>query len=120
MGDTLPRFEIEPLSEEDGGGYLISFPDYPGCIADGETPEEAVKEGQKALYSYIETLKELGRPLPAANAGAFSGKWSQRVPKSLHAALAMRAAREGVSFNTLCIALLAEGVGRREADDKGR
>ena len=29
---VLPRFEIRPLSAEEGGGYLIEFPDYPGCI----------------------------------------------------------------------------------------
>ncbi|MDK9722664.1 MAG: type II toxin-antitoxin system HicB family antitoxin [Rhodospirillales bacterium] len=114
MGNSLPRFEIEPLSQEDGGGYLIRFPDYPGCIADGETPEEAIAEGRDALQSYVETLKELGRPIPKAGEDAFSGKWSQRVPRSLHAALARRAALEGVSFNTLCVALLAEGIGKRE------
>ena len=37
--DDYP-FEIRPLSEEDGGGFLITFPDLPGCMADGETPEE--------------------------------------------------------------------------------
>ena len=33
-------FIIRPLSKEDGGGYLIEFPDLPGCISDGETIEE--------------------------------------------------------------------------------
>ena len=36
-------FEIRQLSEEEGGGYLISFPDLPGCISDGETIEEAIE-----------------------------------------------------------------------------
>jgi len=114
MGETLPRFEIEPLSEDDGGGYLIRFLDYPGCIADGGTPEEAILAGRDALQSYVRTLEELGRPLPQTGEEAFSGKWSQRAPKSLHAALIRRAASEGVSLNTLCVALLAEGIGRRE------
>ncbi|MGH9646380.1 MAG: toxin-antitoxin system HicB family antitoxin [Bryobacteraceae bacterium] len=42
---------------------------------------------------------------------ASSGQWRQRVPKSLHARLVARAAREGVSFNMLVTALLAEGLG---------
>lgn len=108
----LPRFEIKPLLEEDGGGYMIEFPDFPGCIADGATPEEAMREGRDSLQSYIGSLKELGRKVPESG-GAFAGQWRQRVPKSLHAALVRRAANEGVSLNTLVTAMLAEGVGRR-------
>jgi len=55
----MPRFEVSPLSEEDGGGYLISFPEYPGCIADGETIEQAISEGRDALKAYQHFLKEV-------------------------------------------------------------
>jgi antitoxin HicB len=58
---NLPRFETRPLSEEEGCGTLIEFPDFPGCIADGETPEEAIAQGLDALTSYQKTLEELGR-----------------------------------------------------------
>ena len=109
---NLPRFEIRPLSTEEGGGYLVEFPDFPGCMADGETPEEALVEGRDALTSYVETLKALGRPLPTSGS-AYGGQWRQRVPKSMHAALARRAAREGVSLNLLVTTILAEGLGRR-------
>ena len=112
--ETLPRFEIRPLTPEEGGGYLVEFPEYPGCIADGESPEEALREGRDALVSYLRTLDELGRPVP--NSGdVYGGQWRQRVPKSLHAALARRAQQEGVSLNMLVTALLAEGLGRRNA-----
>jgi antitoxin HicB len=114
--ETLPRFEIRPLTEEEGSGYLVEFPDYPGCIADGETPEDALKEGRDALKSYIETLKELGRAVPEVG-DVYGGQWRQRVPKSLHAALARRADREGVSLNMLATTLLAEGLGRRSVTD---
>jgi antitoxin HicB len=109
----VPRFEIRPLTEMEGGGYLVEFPDYPGCIADGETPEEAIREGIDALNSYCRTLEELGRPVPATGE-VYGGQWRQRVPKSLHAALARRAEREGVSLNTLAATMLAEGLGRRQ------
>lgn len=112
MIEDLPRFEIRPLTEQEGGGYLVEFPDYPGCIADGETPEEAVREGRDALLSYKQTLAELGRAIPVTGE-AYGGQWRQRVPKSLHAALARRAEHEGVSLNMLVTALLAEGIGRR-------
>jgi len=60
----LPRFEVRPLSSAEGGGYLVEFPDYPGCMADGETPEEAIREAREALASYLATLEELGQPEP--------------------------------------------------------
>ena len=113
----LPRFEMRPLTDEEGGGYLIEFPDYPGCLADGETPKEAMNEGVDALQSYKSTLQELGRPIPEAG-GVYGGQWRQRVPKSLHAALARRADHEGVSLNMLVTTMLAEGLGRRIADQK--
>ena len=112
MTNELPRFEIRPLVQEEGGGYLIEFPEYPGCVADGETPEEAMVEGADALESYRNTLRELGRPIPASG-DVYGGQWRQRVPKSLHAALARRAEHEGVSLNMLVTTMLAEGLGRR-------
>jgi len=81
-------------------------------MADGETPEEAIREGADALASYLETLKALGRD-PPATGDLYAGQRRQRVPRSLHAALARRAAREGVSLNMLVTTMLAEGLGRR-------
>jgi antitoxin HicB len=112
--NELPRFEIRPLGEAEGGGYLVEFPDYPGCIADGETPEEALREGRDALKSYLGTLRELGRDIPVVGS-SYSGQWRQRVPKSLHAALAHRASLEGVSLNVLVTTMLAEGLGHRNS-----
>lgn len=47
----LPHITIKPLSIEDGGGYLIEFPDFPGCMADGETQEVAIREERNAMLS---------------------------------------------------------------------
>ncbi len=112
-------FTIRALAADEGGGYLIQFPDLPGCIADGATPEEAMREGRDALKSWLGTMKALGRPIPPpGSAGRFSGKWVMRVPKSLHRRLTERAHDEGVSLNGLATALLAEGLGRRTARRK--
>ena len=53
-------FAIRPLSEEECGGYLIEFPDVPGCISDGETPEEAIRNGRDALKACLATMREFG------------------------------------------------------------
>ncbi len=109
-------FELSPLSDEDGGGWLIVFPDFPGAVmSDGETPEEALANGRKALDCVIAVYEEDGRVLPAPGEGpGISGKFNLRTPKRLHAMLNKAAKHEGVSMNTLAVALLAEGLGRRE------
>jgi len=56
---------IEPLSEEDGGGFLARVPDLPGCMSDGETPEEAVTNVQDAIAVWIEAAHDLGHVVPA-------------------------------------------------------
>ena len=58
-------FEIRPLAQNEGGGYLIHFPDLPGCISDGKTPEEAIANGADALQGWLETRHERGLPVPA-------------------------------------------------------
>ena len=55
---------IEPLRPVDGGGYLATVPDLPGCMSDGETPEEAIANVQDAIMEWIEMAGELGRPVP--------------------------------------------------------
>lgn len=113
--DDYP-FEIRPLSKAEGGGFLISYPDFTECISDGETVEEAIANGRDALMATIAVLEVKGLPVPAPNSGGVaSGKFVARVPKSIHAQLAMRARAEGVSLNTLVLTLLAEGLGRRES-----
>jgi antitoxin HicB len=55
---------VSPLSVEDGGGFTAVVPDLPGCMSDGETPEEAVSNVQDAIAVWIESAQELGRPVP--------------------------------------------------------
>lgn len=107
---------IKPLSEVDGGGYLVEYLDLPGCMADGKTIEEALKEGEDALSAWIKSAQADGEPIPKPNSiDKFSGQWRIRVPKSLHAKLDSKAKLEGVSLNTLAVALLAEGIGRKNS-----
>jgi antitoxin HicB len=102
---------LRKLTQAEGGGYLAEFPDLPGCMAEGETPEEALRESQDALQSYLASVKAHGDKLPAPTEAV----WRQRAPKSLHRRLQIEAEREGVSFNTLVISMLAESVGRKDA-----
>lgn len=106
-------FTIRPLSEEEGGGFAIEYPDLPGCISDGDTPEEAIRNGCDAVQAYLLSCVQHGDPIPKPSEA--SGQWRQRVPRSLHARLVARARQEGVSLNTLVTAMIAEGLGNRRA-----
>ena len=113
-------FEVRPLPDEDGGGFLISFPDFSECISDGETVEEAIVNGRDALKATIAALKARKLPVPAPNSGsAASGRIMARVPKTVHAQLATRAKAEGVSLNTLVLTFIAQGLGASAASPQG-
>ncbi len=105
-------FIIRHLSNEEGGGYLIEFPDLPGCMSDGDTIEQAINNGQDAVDAWIAAAREMNRHIPKpGELESQSGKWVQRVPKSIHLRLVNRAKEEGVSLNTLVIMMLSESLG---------
>lgn len=107
-------FTVRHLSDEEGGGYLAEAHDLNGCIADGETIDEAIHNLQDAITSWIKTAQELGHSIPEpSDESKFSGKWVVRTPKSIHHRLVELAKREGVSLNTLTVSLLAEGLGHK-------
>ena len=55
---------IERLAESDGGGYLATVPDLPGCMSDGASPEEALKNVQEGIASWVEAAKEWKQDVP--------------------------------------------------------
>lgn len=108
-------FTIRHLSPEDGGGYLIEFPDLPGCISDGETIEETIENGIDAVQCWIQAATAAKREIPKPDdLGSVSGKWVQRVPKSLHKRLTLQAREDGVSLNMLVVSMIAQSLGERK------
>jgi antitoxin HicB len=103
------RFTVRPLSKDEGGGYLVEYPDIPGCMSDGETIEEAIANGREALRDCIAVFRESGRkpPKPVVEAA----QWRQRLPRTLYSKLTRRAESEGVSINSLVTAIIAEAIG---------
>jgi len=104
---------VRPLPEHDGGGYVATVPDLPGCMSDGETMTDAIDNVEGAIESWAATAETMGREVPKP--GSTVGQWRQRVPKSLHVELKQIAQSEGVSLNMLVAAFLAESVGCRSA-----
>ena len=102
---------VHPVPEDEGGGFMVSVPDLPGCIADGETIDEAIAEARDAFDAWVMAEMEDKGRLPAPK--TYSGQFVQRIPKTLHMRLAERAKCEGISLNQLAATLLAEGLASR-------
>lgn len=56
---------VEPLSKSDGGGFVAFVPDLPGCMSDGETPEDALANVRDAIEEWIAAARDLGHEIPA-------------------------------------------------------
>lgn len=60
---------IEPLPASEGGGFAAIVPDLPGCMSDGDTPEEAIVNVQDAILTWIEAAKEANWDVPKPSSG---------------------------------------------------
>lgn len=52
------RFKVV-LEPSDEGGFTVYVPSLPGCISEGETEEEALKNIQEAIELYLEPEDEM-------------------------------------------------------------
>ncbi len=60
------KYEMITYWSEEDQAYIVEVPELPGCMADGKTYQEAVRNAEKIIEEWIETAKELGRPIPQA------------------------------------------------------
>jgi predicted RNase H-like HicB family nuclease len=59
-----PRYEMIIYWSADDNAYIVEVPELPGCMADGKTYEDAVKNALKIIDEWIITAKEIGRKIP--------------------------------------------------------
>lgn len=110
MSAPQNRVEIRPLNEDEGGGWLATFPDMPDCMSDGETPEEALSNAAEAERAWLAANNIWGKSKAEKPARLVA-----RLPRSLHRSLRERASEDGVSVNTMMVTLLAHGLGEIDA-----
>lgn len=106
MNAPKNKIALRPLTEEEGGGWLATFPDLPGCMSDGETPEEALRHAAEAEIAWLAAHRKWGKVKAEKPARLVA-----RLPRSIHRDLQERATEEGVSINTMMVTLLAHGLG---------
>ena len=58
------RYEVIIYWSKDDNSFVVEVPELPGCMADGQTYAEAVKNAEEIIDEWIETARKLGRPIP--------------------------------------------------------
>jgi antitoxin HicB len=63
MKQTRMRYTVL-MDKNETGGYTVTVPSLPGCVSEGDSWDEALKNIEEAIAGYIETLKILKKPVP--------------------------------------------------------
>lgn len=99
------------LVRDEEGVFVASHPDLLGCLAQGETANEAVANLDEARQAWISHRFEMGLPIPEPVDEDYSGKFLLRMSPALHSALAREARRQQLSLNQLISNVLSEYLG---------
>jgi len=101
------RMEVIPDTAE--GGYVVRFPELPGCLTCADTLEEAIRNAADCKKEWLTAAMEDGSDIPEpVSEDEYSGQFKLRIPKSLHKSLAEHSKAEGISMNQYCLYLLAK------------
>lgn len=111
MKDSFDGFSINLFQDEDGD-WTAHFNELPEISGFGDSSEEALSALAEAWGLVKESCIARGEKPPVApSKKKYSGQFNVRIDKRIHRALAMEAARNGLSLNALVAQKLAKVVG---------
>ena len=58
------RYEMIVYWSEEDNAYVVEVPELPGCMADGQTYQEAITNAEAVIQEWLQTAQELGRSIP--------------------------------------------------------
>lgn len=100
------------VPDAESGTFTAWILEFPGCVAQGDSPSEAYERLEAAAESWIEAALEMQQEIPQpATDAQFGGKFALRLPRSLHRQVAQLAELDGTSLNQFIVATLAEKAG---------
>lgn len=106
---------VRRLTPDPSGGFTATIHEFPGCIAEGNTADEALQNLEKTAISWINSAKFNGYPVnPPIDYEGASGKIALRISRRLHQLAAERADLEGVSLNQFIGNALAHYLGQQD------
>lgn len=111
------EYPFHVIADPDGG-YVIKYPDLPGCLTQIDHVDEVGPMATEIRELWIETSYEQGHDIPLPTyPEEYSGKFNLRIPRSLHRRLAEAAERDGVSLNQFVLMLLTQGIASYDNDE---
>ena len=121
--NTLNEYLRAPYTRvivpDEDGRYVAEILEFEGCVADGETEAQALKNLAKVTKAWVSARLSSGMFIPEAfGMPEMSGRFALRLPQSLHSKVAVYAEREGVSMNTFVVNSLAGSVGALDFIDR--
>lgn len=101
-------YRMEIVEDKEEGGFVVAYPDLPGCITCGATVEAAIENAEDAKRAWLASALEDGMEIQEPGSlEDYSGQFKLRIPRSLHRLLAEHSKREGISMNQYCVYLLS-------------
>ena len=95
---------VQEMNDESGHYFYGRVLELDGCQSTGDTLEELYQNLNEAMEGYLEVKQENNLPIPIPEtSNNYSGKFTVRLPKTLHQKLAIEADKEGISLNQLVL-----------------
>ena len=61
---AIPKHEVIIYWSDDDQSFISEVPELPGCPADGKTHRDALRNVETVILEWLETARDLGRPIP--------------------------------------------------------
>lgn len=114
---TPPCYPITLIPCENGG-FVAKIAELSGCIAQGDTAEEALTSLEEVKSLWLESAQEHGDEIPSPSSDrSFSGRLLVRMPRGLHRELSEAALDAGCSLNQYVVYLLGQRIVLHQVKD---
>jgi predicted RNase H-like HicB family nuclease len=112
LAAEIVRLYTRIILPAEEGGFTGEILEFPGCFAEGDSPDEIFENLERAATSWIEAALEQDQDIPEpAENQRYGGKIALRLPRSIHRQAARMAERDSTSLNQFLLAAISARVG---------
>jgi antitoxin HicB len=104
------------LPPGEGEGYVITFPDLPGCVAKGATQEQAIENARGEFHAWMASIIEDHKRIPAPHSAAADDHAPEALSVKQRARIRANSRARGMTFEVLLPESLADWLRKKIAD----